>query len=301
MTAPAPQTRLRAGRSSETAHLTARARAADAVIEPGRRLLSDTYAHLFVTVPPPATSEEALDRLQRLDRAHGGFLAEILLRQRRFEDLVALAVEAGTRQVLLLGAGYDTTALRFRGTEDVRFFEVDHPATQAEKARTLAEAGVRTDAVVSVPFDFTAGASLRDALSARGFDHAAPCVVGWLGVTFFLPVQACRSTFAELAAAVAPGSLLLFDYMDESVVDGTSRYEGALAMARQVAEQGEPYVHGMTPRSAAATARAAGFEPLEQLRVPDLVRRYGGDEPYCSDDDFMGLVTARREPSGRDH
>ncbi|WP_052412434.1 class I SAM-dependent methyltransferase [Streptomyces mutabilis] len=300
MTAATPPTRLRSGDSSETAHLTARARAADAVVVPDRRLLGDTYAHLFVTVPPPVTSEEALDRLQRLDRAHGGFIAEILLRQRYFEDLVALAVDAGIRQVLLLGAGYDTTALRFTGAEGVRFFEVDHPATQAAKLQTLAAAGLGTDAVTSVPLDFTADASLRDALTAHGFDHAAPCVVGWLGVTFFLPAQACRATFADLADAVAPGSLLLFDYMDESVVNGTSRYEGALAMARQVAEQGEPYVNGLTPQSAADTARAAGFEPLEQLRVPDLVRRYGGDEPYCSDDDFMGLVTARRELSGSD-
>lgn len=298
MTAASPSTRLQSGRSSETAHLTARARAADAVVEPGRRLLGDTYAHLFVSVPPPADSEEALDRLQRLDRAHGGFIAEILLRQRYFEDLVALAVDAGVRQVLLLGAGFDTTALRFDGDGTVRFFEVDHPATQAAKLKALSEAGLPADAAVPVPLDFAAGASLRDALTSHGFDTAAPCVVGWLGVTFFLPAKACQDTLADLAATVAPGSLLLFDYMDESVVDGTSGYQGALGMARQVAEQGEPYINGHTPESAAAAARAVGFEPLELLRVPDLVRRYGGERPYCSDDDFMGLVTARKEGSG---
>ncbi|KAA0942480.1 class I SAM-dependent methyltransferase [Streptomyces apricus] len=300
MTAAPPPTRLRSGHASETAHLTARARAADAVVEPGRRLLGDTYAHLFVTVAPPADSAEALERLTRLDRAHGGFLAEILLRQRYFEDLVALAVDAGVRQVLLLGAGYDTTALRLTAAEGVRFFEVDHPATQAVKLRTLAGAGLRTDHVTPVPLDFTTGAPLGDTLAAHGFDGTAPCVVGWLGVTYFLPGTACRATFGDLAAAVAPGSLLLFDYLDRSVVDGTSRYGGALEMARQVAVQGEPYVNGLTPDTAAALARAAGFEPLERLRVPDLVRRYGGERPYCCDDDFMGLVAARREGEGRD-
>ncbi|MFD3742162.1 MULTISPECIES: SAM-dependent methyltransferase [unclassified Streptomyces] len=293
MTAAPPPTRLQSGHSSETAHLTARARASDAVIEPGRRLLGDTFAHLFVTVPPPVTSQEALGRLQRLDRAHGGFIAEILLRQRYFEDLVALAVDAGVRQVVLLGAGYDTTALRYTGPDTVRFFEVDHPATQTAKLEALAAADL-TSPVTSVPLDFTAGASLRAELTAHGFDVDTPCVVGWLGVTFFLPPEACRATLADLADTVAPGSLLLFDYMDEAVVEGTSPYEGALEMARQVAEQGEPYINGLTPHSAAATVRDAGFEPVEQLRVTDLVRRYGGSDPYCSDDDFMGLVTARR-------
>ncbi|MEU6731907.1 SAM-dependent methyltransferase [Streptomyces physcomitrii] len=297
MTAAPPPTRLQSGHASETAHLTARARAADAVIEPDRRLLGDTYAHLFVTVPPPTTSEEALDRLQRLDRAHGGFIAEILLRQRYFEDLVALGVEAGVRQVVLLGAGYDTTALRWSGPETVRFFEVDHPATQTAKLAALTAADLSSP-VTSVPLDFTAGGSLRTELAAHGFALDEPCIVGWLGVTFFLPPEACRATLADLADTVAPGSLLLFDYMDESVVDGSSRYEGALQMARQVAEQGEPYINGLTPATAAATARDAGFEPVEQLRVAGLVRRYGGTDPYCSDDDFMGLVTARRVGEG---
>jgi methyltransferase (TIGR00027 family) len=308
MTAPSPSARLQSGHASETAHLTARARAADAVIEPGRRLLGDSYAHLFVTVPPPVTSQEALDRLQLLDRAHGGFVAEILLRQRYFEDLVASAVEDGIRQVVLLGAGYDTTALRFTGPDDVRFFEVDHPATQSAKLATLAAAGISAPSVASVPMDFTAGGSLRAALAEHGFDAAERCVVGWLGVTYFLPPQACRATLADLAATVAAGSLLLFDYMDQAIIDGTSPYQGALQMARQVAEQGEPYINGLGPDAAADAARDAGFEPVEQLRVVDLVRRYGGPDPYCSDDDFMGLVTSRRlpgptgaEPSGVPH
>ncbi|MBB1246472.1 SAM-dependent methyltransferase [Streptomyces durbertensis] len=293
MTAAPPPTRLQSGQSSETAHLTARARAADAVVEPARRLLGDTHAHLFVTVPPPATAEEALGRLRSLDRAHGGFLAEILLRQRYFEDLIALAVDAGVRQVVLLGAGYDTTALRHTGPGTVRFFEVDHPATQTAKLAALAAADLVSPAV-PVPLDLTAGASLRAELTAHGFDVHTPCVVGWLGVTFFLPPEACRATLAELADTVAPGSLLLFDYMDEAVVDGTSPWEGALRMARQVRELGEPYVNGLTADTAATTARDAGFEPVEHLRVTDLVRRYGGTDPYCSDDDFMGLVAARR-------
>jgi hypothetical protein len=29
---------------------------------------------------------------------------------------------------------------------------------------------------------------------------------------------------------------------------------------------------------------------VESLRVTDLVRRYGGDRPYCRADDYMGVV-----------
>jgi O-methyltransferase involved in polyketide biosynthesis len=51
------------------------------------------------------------------------------------------AIDRGVKQVVILGAGYDGRALRFR-TPGVRFFEVDHPATQIDKLRRLAALGV---------------------------------------------------------------------------------------------------------------------------------------------------------------
>lgn len=292
------QTRMSSGLASDTAHLTARLRAADAVMEPERRLLGDRFAHLFVTAPPPpATPEEALTRLRTLDSAHGGFLAEILLRQRYFEDVLSRAVADGVTQVLLLGAGYDSTALRYPDLEGVRFFEVDHPATQKAKVSILSEAGIATPSVTYVPVDFEAARPLHEELASAGFDTSARCVVGWLGVSFFLRPESFERALGDLALACAPGSTLVYDYMDESVVDGTSPYEGALAMARQVGAGGEPYCNGLTPETAAEAARRAGFRPVEGLRVTDLVRRYGGDDPYCSDDDFMGMVAAEREGS----
>ncbi|GGO90645.1 S-adenosyl-L-methionine-dependent methyltransferase [Wenjunlia tyrosinilytica] len=283
------------GLASDTAHLTARARAADAVVEPGRRLLDDRFAHLFVTdPPPPATAEEAMTRLRALDGAHGGFLAEILLRQRYFEDVLHRAVADGVRQVVLLGAGYDSTALRNPDLDGVRFFEVDHPSTQKAKVELLGRAGAETPSVTYVPVDFEAGSSLNDELAAAGYDASQRSVVGWLGVSFFLRAESFQRTLEDLAGGSAPGSLLVFDYMDEAVVDGTTPYEGALEMARKVGAQGEPYINGLTPQTASEAAERAGYRTVDRARVTDLVRRYGGDDPYCSDDDFMGLITAER-------
>ena len=74
----------------------------------------------------------------------GGQGASLIARTRFFDDRVLAALSAGIRQVVILGAGYDDRALRFR-SPGVRFFELDHPATQADKARRLRamKAGVR--------------------------------------------------------------------------------------------------------------------------------------------------------------
>ncbi|WP_157862243.1 class I SAM-dependent methyltransferase [Wenjunlia vitaminophila] len=295
MSTSSPSTRMSAGLASDTAHLTARARAADAVVEPARRLLDDQFAHLFVTEPPPpATPREAITRLTALDTAHGGFLAEILLRQRYFEEVLTRAAGTGVNQVVLLGAGYDSTALRRRDLTGVRFFEVDHPSTQRAKVAVLERAGTATAPVTYVPVDFEAGHPLDQVLAAAGFDTSRSCVVGWLGVSFFLRPESFRRALADLARTCAPGSTVVYDYMDASVVDGTSPYPGALAMARQVGERGEPYRNGLTAETASRAAEQAGFTLLEHLRVPDLVRRYGGQDPYCRDDDFMGVVAVER-------
>ena len=62
----------------------------------------------------------------------------------------------GLGQVVILGAGLDTRAARF-AQDGVRFFEVDHPATQADKRRRVSEIeGYPTDAAIWVPCDFGA-------------------------------------------------------------------------------------------------------------------------------------------------
>jgi hypothetical protein len=64
------------------------------------------------------------------------------------------AIVRGVTQVVILGAGYDGRALRFP-TPGVRFFEVDHPATQADKRDRLALLDVVTEGISFIAADFT--------------------------------------------------------------------------------------------------------------------------------------------------
>jgi O-methyltransferase involved in polyketide biosynthesis len=52
------------------------------------------------------------------------------------DEQVLAAISSGVRQIVVCGAGYDDRALRFRSA-GVRFFELDHPSTQADKQRRL--------------------------------------------------------------------------------------------------------------------------------------------------------------------
>ena len=97
-----------------------------------------------------------------------------------FDAAVTDAISAGIAQVAIIGAGYDTRAWRL-AAPGVRFFEVDHPATQAEKQRR-APAGD----VTYVPADLMTD-SLVDLLPAAGFVAIAPTVFIVEGLTMYLP------------------------------------------------------------------------------------------------------------------
>ncbi len=55
--------------------------------------------------------------------------AFVVARSRYAEDQLAHAVERGAKQFVILGAGLDTFAYR-NPSDDLRVFEVDHPATR---------------------------------------------------------------------------------------------------------------------------------------------------------------------------
>jgi hypothetical protein len=84
------------------------------------------------------------------------------------------ALEAGIDQVVVVGAGYDGRALRY-SRPGVRWFEVDHPDTQADKRerrllvglRTLSSSGTRL--AVSVSVEVTDG----DAVALARRNHFA--------------------------------------------------------------------------------------------------------------------------------
>jgi methyltransferase (TIGR00027 family) len=295
--APAPG-RLASGKPSRTAEITAQLRASDARLRPRRRLLGDHFARLFVTnrwyrllrVSPTIS----LMGLKLFDRTHGGFTAEIVLRTRHFDDELVACYNRGIDQFVVLGAGYDSSALRHPELARATFFEVDHPSTQQAKVDVLRRRGLSTPNVVYVPVDLERGQRLSDALPAAGFDPTRPCLIGWHGVSFFLSPEAFAASLRSMASLCAPSSRLVFDYMDTSVVDGTTTYRGALRGAENVARAGEKYRNGLSAESAAEAALEAGFQTVESLRVTDLVRRYGGAHPYCRDDDFMGLLTVER-------
>jgi methyltransferase (TIGR00027 family) len=157
-----------------------------------------------------------------------------VLRTRFFDEAVVRALDDGVRQIVILGAGYDARALRFR-TPGVRFFEVDHPATQADKRARLGQVDASLVGITFVAADFT-DAGLAAALAAAGHDPAQPTQFLCEGVLRYLPEQWFHELLRVPAHLATPGSELAVSI---STQDGDSR-SGDDERRRALAQQGEP-------------------------------------------------------------
>src|SRR5258708_6167986 len=89
-----------------------------------------------------------------------------------------ISAPSSITQVIILGAGLDTRAERL-GRQGVRFFEVDHPASQEEKLRRLAELPrYPVDCATYVACDFEKD-DLLQTLVARGFRVGRSALIVW--------------------------------------------------------------------------------------------------------------------------
>ena len=205
----------------------------------------------------------------------------IAMRSRFAEDSAAHAIANGVRQILVMGAGLDTFAYRLEPAHDMRVFELDHPATQAEKRSRLTDARIAEPQHVSyVAHDFEHG-SMTAALEAAGFDSGKRTFVSWLGVTPYLTEEAVFATLGELASWPG-GAEVVFDYANppDRVTDAAARAHHE-QMAERVAASGEPFRCYFDSDALHVRARKLGFSDIEDLDRAALVACYLPDLPVA--------------------
>ncbi len=135
-----------------------------------------------------------------------GILLHWLARKRLLDALAREALATGCRQVVVLGAGLDTIALRLQSA--ALCFELDHPATQAIKRRAFVQGPV----LIAVDFLHQ---SVAQALRAQPrFATDQPTLYIAEGLLMYLPPARVAALFREVAALSAPGSRFAFTFME---------------------------------------------------------------------------------------
>jgi methyltransferase (TIGR00027 family) len=189
-----------------------------------------------------------------------------LLRTRFIDERLERAVRGGAIQVVILGAGFDTRAYRFRRLlRDATVIEIDNQPTQSLKRRRIEEVlGGPPPNLRYAPMDL-GRQKLGDVLGAAGFRPDAQTVFIWEAGSMYVPEEVVRDTLRTVAHAAA-GSSLLMDYASASAVQ-TARTDPASSQTRWDAAWSEPWVFGIPDGRQEPFFRELGLEPAEILNL----------------------------------
>lgn len=205
-------------------------------------------------------------------RGVAGFL---VARDRYIDDILAARLQEGVDQLVILGAGFDSRAYRFDALRGrVQCFEVDHPATQKAKLAAVRRIfGGNPENVTYVPVDFTEQ-RLDQRLLESGYDPTQKTVFIWQGVTHYLDLAAVDDTLAMIAHQSGAGSSVIFDYMDNSLLENAAGHGEVKGMRRYRAMTGEPLRFGLPIDQMEAFLQARGFEQVRNIRSEALKPLY---------------------------
>ena len=262
----------------------------------GDRLVLEAERAIVLNVVLNGLSPQVKERCQKLGtpeaildaalQAHPGY-GWAVLRTRYAEDALAVAVTRGVGQYVIVGAGFDSFALRQPAfARDVDVFEIDHPATQALKRERLREYGVPVPPRLHfVPADLSQE-QIGNALARSTFRFKSRVFFSWLGVTQYLSREANFATLRGIADCAESESQLVFTYLEEQALGTGTKSVGTLQEAFAGAR--EPWVSGFDSSRLSDELSEVGLRLTEDLDGLTIKRRYC----RCPGNDFELLESS---------
>jgi len=191
-------------------------------------------------------------------------------RTRYFDDMLDTQIATGMRQVVILGAGLDTRAVR-KQSIGVRYFEIDDPGTMELKRRCYAEAGIGADVTLIAGNYVTDG--LIDLLRPNGFNPDVPTYLIWEGNVMYMPLPTDKHTMLQLKRHLKRFRLS-FDYFTESVVTKTTGDADLTILVESFEAMSAPWVSGIDDIH--SLARELDLRVVDNFTTGELYRMYRG-------------------------
>lgn len=157
------------------------------------------------------------------------------------EEALEAAVRLGARQYLIFAAGYDTFAYRQPAwAAPLQIFEIDHPATAADKHRRISDLPIAMPANLHfITADFREQDWRSRVLDCPAFDPSRISFCSLLGISYYLTKEVFRQLLTGVASMLPRGSSIVFDYPDELTFTEQAG-ERAKKQVMMAAQAGEP-------------------------------------------------------------
>ena len=173
----------------------------------------------------------------KLNDALPGLNEYMIARTAYFDRLFVDALDNEIRQIVLLGAGYDTRAYRFnQSNRGTKIFELDITPTQDRKKKCLKKARIDIPQHVRfVPINFKEE-SLKDVLEKAGYEDQVKTLFLWEGVSYYLDAESVDVTLDFVSLASHQESAIAFDYTISLSEENLNDYYGVREFTQTMKE-----------------------------------------------------------------
>lgn len=203
--------------------------------------------------------------------------ASIVGRARFIEDLVEEKIKSDIEQIVILGAGVETFALRRTDLMNkISVYEIDQPGPQQWKINRLKEMHVDIPKNLHfVPVNFELE-NWVDKLASTEFDFSKPALIVSTGVTMYLSREANIETLKVVNRFVS-GSVLATSFMlspeflpeeDRALLDFSMK---------KAAESGTPFISLFNPDEMIVLANESGHQNTKVIHSKDIIEKYFKD------------------------
>lgn len=173
--------------------------------------------------------------------------------------------------VALLGAGYDSRALRLSHYIKHGIWEFDFPATQRRKKFYL-----RNEHIEGIPphyceVDFMKE-SLPEIFERSGMERTATLVI-WEGVSMYVSEDVVRSTLEACKEYFGQGTIVVFDYWHNTMEDPLRNMLVKIMPMVMDVIYNERFTYGASPQEMRALALAAGAQRFETATGKQIMKK----------------------------
>ncbi len=215
-----------------------------------------------------------------------------------YDGLFKDALNSHFPQIVLLGAGYDTRALRFDHLNTgTRIIELDISVTQNHKKQCLGKAGVRIPGRLTFASTDFNKESIPEVLGRTGYDSQKKTLFIWEGVTMYLEPASVDRTLEVITRFSHSDSIISFDYLVTVPPGEINDWYGVKEMLQIMKKQygDEEFKFSIDGGSIGTFLDERGLKVMEHLDSSTLEKRfliYSNGSPLGKMMAAYGIVTA---------
>jgi len=204
-----------------------------------------------------------------------GIYEYVLARTKLLDEVFINALRNRFAQIVLLGAGFDTRALRFTNENlGSKIFELDIYTTQQPKVEILNRKQIELPKeLVFVPIDFNKE-SMANVLGKAGYATNQKSLFIWEGVTMYLTSDAVDRMLDFIRCTALEESIVAFDYVYASVLRRGNKFYGEREIHETVSRAGEGWTFGIEDGTIEDFLTQRGFKLITHHIPSDLEKRY---------------------------